>query len=418
MRVLLALSWALALQAGVVVTVTIDGVVHPVTAEIVGHAIEDAQRTQAAAVLIQLNTPGGLVEATRRINEKLAASPVPVITYVTPSGGRAASAGFLILQAGDVAAMAPGTNTGAASPVLMSGEMDATMRQKIENDLAAAVRSMTERRGRNAQFAEAAVRKASACTETEALAENVVDLVAANEHELMRQLDGREIKRFSGAPQRLQLRDVTFRPYQLTWRETVMSWLSDPNVAFILLALGALGVYWEFSSPGLWFPGVVGGILALLGLSGLSLLPINGAGVGLLILALVLFALEAKFTSHGILGAGGAAAMVLGAVLLIDAPPEFRIRWSTALSVALPFAGITLWLLTLVIRARRNKSLTGVEAMLSEIGVARSALTPAGMVMVRGEYWEAVSDQPVQAGQSVRVLAVEGLKLRVAPRDP
>jgi membrane-bound serine protease (ClpP class) len=396
-----------------VVAITVDGVIHPITVEIVGHAIEQARDEHAALLLIRLNTPGGLLDATRKIIEKLDASPVPVVTYVTPSGARGASAGFFVLEAGDVAAMAPGTNTGASSPVLLTGQMDQVMRDKVENDSAALLRSMTSRRGRNSELAEETVRKAKAFTEKEALDQKLVELVANNEQQLFELLDGREITRWDGHKTTLHLAGAMVNEARTTMRERLMAAIADPNIGFVLLVLGALGIYVEFSSPGLIFPGVAGAILALLGLSSLSILPINWTGVALLVLSVALFVLEAKLTSHGILGFGGTISMVLGALLLINGPPEVRIHLATALGVAIPFAAITMFLVSMVIQARRNKVLTGASGMVGEMGVARTALAPEGQVLVRGEYWDAVALMPIPAGAQVRVTAVNGLKLRV-----
>ncbi len=415
---LLFLSAASALcGAAGVVAVSIDGVVHPVTAEIVGHALQSAKQEEAALVLIRLNTPGGLMDAMRQTIEKIAASPVPVATYVTPSGGRAASAGFFILLSADVAAMAPGTNTGAATPVLFGQEMDAIMRRKVESDAAASLRSMTDKRGRNSALAEQAVLKSQSFTDQEALKNKLIELVAANEADLLKALDGREVTRFDGRKQKLQLTGAKINDYQLTWRERMMAAISDPNIALILLVIGALGVYIEFSSPGLIVPGVGGAILVLLGLSALSVLPINGLGAALLALAFALFILEAKFASHGILGSGGAIAMILGAMLLIQSPlPELRIRLATAVGLTLPFAVITVFLLSLVVRARQNKVLTGTAGMIDETGVAHTALNPSGKVFVHGEYWDAVASVPLEPGSPIRVVAIDGLVLKVEPK--
>jgi membrane-bound serine protease (ClpP class) len=398
-----------------VLAVNIDGVVHPITVEIVQHAIEQAQTQHAEVLLIRLNTPGGLLDATRHIIEELSASPVPVVTYVTPSGGRAASAGFFLLEAGDIAAMAPGTNTGAASPVLMGQQMEETMRKKVENDAAALLRSMTTRRGRNSALAEQTVRDAKAFTEKEAIDNKLIEVIAPDEEQLFKQLDGREITRWDGHKQVLHLAGYTEADIQLTLRERLIAAIADPNIGFILLVLGALGIYVEFSNPGLIFAGVGGAILFLLGLSALSILPINWVGVALLLLSVALFVLEAKFTSHGVLGIGGTLAMILGAVLLIDGPPELRIHLGTAASVAIPFALITMFLVSIVIRARKGKVLTGATGMIGEIGVARTALEPEGQVLVRGEYWDAIADSSISPGSRVRVKAIESLKLRVEP---
>ncbi len=411
---------ALALQFSVlaeprVIAVTIDGAIHPITTEIVHRAIDRATRENATAVLIRLNTPGGLLDATRHLNQVLLKSPVPVITYVTPTGGRAASAGFFILEAGDVAAMSPGTNTGAASPVLLSGEMDKVMRAKVENDSAAMLRTMVANRGRNPAAAESAVREAKSFTEREALDNHLIDLIAPDERALLATLNGREITRFDGNKVRLQLGGTSIVDFEKSFRESVISSIADPNLGFILLVAGVLALYVEFSSPGLIFPGVAGGISLLLGLSSLSVLPINWAGVALLILAFGFFVAEAKLASHGVLGIGGTVAMVFGAILLVDAPPDFRIHFSTALAVALPFALITTFLVSLVLKARRNKVVTGEQGMIAEWGEARTPLTPRGKVFVHGEYWDAESSHPVDAGARVRVVRVDGMLLKVEP---
>lgn len=420
-RMVLALALTLAAAQAVfarpkVEAVNVDGVVHPITVEIISRAIEEAKRNGAEIVLIRLNTPGGLSEATREIIQKIVASPVPVVTFVEPSGGRAASAGFFILQAGDVAAMAPGTNTGAATPVLMTGQMDETMARKVRNDAAASLRSLTSKRGRNSALAEQTVFESKSFTDKEALENNLIDLVAADDAELFHKLNGREITRFDGQKQTLHLTAPEEVEYEKTIREKIVSAIADPNLALVLLVLGALGIYVEFSAPGLIVPGVAGAILALLGLSALSVLPINWVGAALLILAIVMFILEAKFVTHGVLAISGTAAMILGALLLVESPlPEMRIHPGTAIGLALPFAIITTFLLSLVIRARASKVMTGTVGMMDEIGVAQTPLTPAGKVFVHGEYWDAVSSLPVAAGARVRVRAVDGLTLKVEP---
>ena len=413
------LALALAAAAGAaprIIAVDVNGMVHPITAEIVQGALAQAKSENASLVLVRLNTPGGLMDAMRATIEEILASPVPVVTYVAPSGGRAASAGFFLLEAGDVAAMAPGTATGAAHPVLMGAEMDAVMKQKVENDAAAYLRSICGKRGRNSALAETAVLESKSFTEREALERKLVDLVAPGERQLLAELDGRAVTRFDGTVTTLHLAGAETVEYQLTLREKIISSIADPNIALVLLVVGALGIYVEFSSPGLIAPGVLGGIMVLLGLSAISVLPINWLGAALLLLACTLFVLEVKFTSHGILGAGGAVAMVLGAVMLVDSPaPELRIHWSTAIGVALPFSAITVFLLTIAARARRNKVETGVEGMIGQIGHALTALEPEGKVFVHGEYWDAVAVRPVAAGARVKVTAIDRLKLTVEP---
>jgi membrane-bound serine protease (ClpP class) len=416
----LALALPLCAAAGApkAVAVDVDGMVHPITVEIVGSAIARAEAERADAVLIRLNTPGGLMDAMRETIAKIAASRVPVITYVAPSGGRAASAGFFLLESGDVAAMAPATNTGAAHPVQMTGEMDSVMKEKVENDAAAYIRSICAKRGRNAELAETTVRQSKSFTEREALDGHLIDLVAANEAELLAALDGRTVTRFDGRAETLHTAGATVEVYERSARQKLISAIADPNIAFIMLIVGALAIYVEFSSPGMVAPGVIGAILMLLGLSAISVLPINWLGAALLILAFVLFALEAKFTSHGVLGLGGAVAMVLGAVMLINSPyPEMRIHLATALAVALPFSVITAVLVSLVVRARRAKVETGREGMIGETGAALTALEPMGKVFVHGEYWDAVATQPIAAGGRVRVTGMDRLRLTVEPDE-
>lgn len=418
--VLALLLTRLSCASPTVLAVDVNSIVHPVTVEIITRAIDQAQKENADAILLRLNTPGGLMDAMRLTIEKIVASPVPVIAYVTPSGGRSASAGFFLLEAADIAAMAPGTNTGAAHPVLLNGQMDPEMKRKVENDAAASLRSLVAKRGRNSELAEKAVLESKSFTEKEALDARLIEIVARDEQDLFAQIEGREVVRFDGRKQTLHLRGAIVTAYQPNLRERIVSSIADPNIALILIILGALCVYIEFSSPGLIAPGVVGAISILLGLSAMSVLPINWTGVGLLALALMLFALEAKFVSHGVLTLGGAVAMVLGAVLLIDSPlPELRIRWTVAIALALPFALITSLLLTLAVRARTNKVITGPAGMLGEPGVVITALAPAGKVRVRGEYWDAVAPPGahLEPGSKIRITAIQGLQLAVKP-DP
>jgi len=413
---MLALGAPAGSAAAKAVVVDVDGMVHPITAEIVRGAIAQAARENAAVLIVRLNTPGGLMDAMRETIEAMVSSPVPVVTFVGPSGVRAASAGFFILEAGDVAAMAPGTNTGAAHPVGLTGEMDAVMKEKVENDAAAYMRSICAKRGRNSALAETAVLQSKSFTEREALDQHLIDLVAPGEEALLAALNGRTVARFNGTSQTLATAGAEIEIYQRSLRQKVISAIADPNIALILLVIGALCIYVEFTSPGLIAPGVVGAILLLLGLSAISVLPINWLGAALLLLALTLFALEAKFAAHGVLAVGGAACMILGAVMLIDSPaPEMRIHWSTAVALALPFSAITVLLLSLALRARRAKVVTGSEAMIGEVGDAVTELAPAGKVFVHGEYWDAASPRPAPAGARVRVTAIDKLKLTVEP---
>jgi len=402
-----------------VLQIDLDAVIHPLSVEIVQDGLMQAAEQDASAVLIRLDTPGGLLAATQQIIQAIVASEIPVITYVAPSGGRAASAGFLILMAGDVAAMAPGTNTGAAHPVPLGGqEMDEITKQKAENDVAASVRAVTEKRGRNAELAEEAVLESKAFTEEEALEHNLIDVIAADTERLIEQLDGRTVIRFDGEQETLRLEQAVIEPYELSLRQRVLLPLIDPSLAFVLLMLGALGVYVEFSNPGLILPGVIGGVMVILGLMALSLLPINWAGAALLLLGVACLALEAFIISHGVLAIGGTVAMTLGAVMLIDAEvPQLQIGWGVALAVSVPFALITVFLLQLAVRAFRYKVATGSEGMIGEVGVAKTAIGEQGRVFVHGELWRAHSSSTIPAGVRVRVTAVEGLLLEVQPLE-
>lgn len=400
-----------------VVEANIDGVVSPATSAIVASALSQAERERADAVILRLSTPGGLMDAMRDIVEQIFRSSVPVIMWTGPSGARAASAGFFLLEAGDIAAMAPGTNTGAAHPVIEGGgTMDPVMKQKLENDAAALMRTIASHRNRNEAVAEKAVRESASFTDREALDQHLIDLIAPDEKALLQSLDGRPVTRFDGRGQTLHFTNETLEVYQPSMKQRFLAAIADPNVALLLLALGALGIYAEFSSPGLIAPGVVGAIFAMLGLSALSAFPIDWLGAALIALALLFFVLEAKFTTHGVLTAGGAVAMLLGAVMLIDtSSPDLRIRWTTAAAVTLPFAVITSFLLSIAVRARRNKVTTGLDGMIGTFATTVGELNPEGMVMVHGEYWKARAPQRVPANEPVLITGCEALTLAVEP---
>jgi membrane-bound serine protease (ClpP class) len=403
--------------AAQILRIHIDGTIHPIAAEQVSRAIDAAQARHASALLIEINTPGGLLDSTREIVGKIEASSVPVILFVGPSGARAASAGFFILESADVAAMANGTNTGAAHPVTIGGgKMDDVMKDKIENDTAAFLRSYVSRRGHNTAEAEKAVRQSISWTEKEALDLHLIDLTARDEADLLKQLDGRSIHRFDGSSMTLHLANQTVEELPVTLRQHVLGWLMDPNVAFIVLAIGGLSLYAEFNHPGAIIPGVVGVIFILLTLFALNLLPTRYASLALIALAFVLFALEAKFVSHGILTIGGILSLTLGGLLLVDGPiPEMRVKLLTSLAVSLPFGAITAFLMSIAWRARRNKVATGSQGLVGELGVVRSDLAPHGKVFVHGELWNAHSAQPLRIGRSVRVVSITQLELEVEP---
>lgn len=406
-----------ALPAPCILTVDLEQVVHPVTVDIIGKAVAQASERSCVLIRLRLNTPGGFAEATRAAIEKIVSSPVPFATFVAPSGGRAASAGFFLLQAGDVAAMAPGTNTGAAHPVAITGTpVEPVMMKKIENDAAASLRSLVERRGRNSELAEKAVRESRSFTEKEALEGRLIDLIARDDAHLLQLLDQRQVTRFDGSRIQLHTAGASVLPYQPTVSQRLQTALSDPNIALALLVLGVLGLYVEFQVPGTIFPGAAGAICLLLGLTSLTILPFSWAGIGLLLLALVLFVLEVKITSHGVLGAAGAVAMFLGALMLFEGPiPEMRVRASVAASVVLPFAVIVLFLVGLIVRARSLPVATGQPGMVGLTGLALTELAPRGLVRVRGETWQACTSGALPAHTPVRVRSIEGLTLFVEP---
>jgi len=400
-----------------ILKIVVNDTIHPITDEYIGRALAEAQRNKDRALLIELNTPGGLLESTRNIIEKITAAPVPVIIYVTPGGSRAASAGFFILESADVAAMAPGTNTGAAHPVTIGGgKIDDVMKQKLENDSAALMRSVVSKRGRNVEIAETAVRQSKSFTEQEALSQKLIDYIAPSEEDLFRQMQGKTVKRFNGQTETLSLVGEPVRTFDMTLKQRILAFIMDPNIAFILLAIGALALYAEFNHPGAVVPGTVGVVFILLAVFALNLLPTRFAAVVLILASFILFAMEAKFATHGVLAIGGIVTMVLGALLLVDAPiPEMRVHLLTALAVSIPLAIITVFLMSIVLKARANKIVTGAQGLVGEIGIAQTPLSPQGKVFIHGEVWDAVSSTNIPAGQTVVVRQVDGLKIQVDP---
>ena len=403
-----------------VLEITIDDTIQPITAEYISRAIDQAGASHAEAVLIELNTPGGLVSSTREIIDKITKSSVPVIVYVTPTGGHAGSAGIFILESADIAAMAPGTAAGAAHPVTFIGPVqvkpDDEMNRKIENDAAALIRSVTSKRGRNVEAAESAVRESKSFTEQEALAQHVIDYVATTPEDLFRQMQGKSFKRFDGAADSLNLVGQPLVGFDMTLKERILDALMDPNLAFLLLAIGALALYIEFNHPGAVIPGTVGVVFILLAAFALNFLPTRFAALGLIVGAFVLFAAEAKFASHGVLTIGGIVLLTLGGLLLVDSPiPEMSVHLLTALAVSVPLGLITAFLMTIALKARRNKVVTGAQGLVGETGVAQTALSPQGKVFVHGELWDAVASSALPVGQLVVVRRVDGLILAVDP---
>ncbi|HKT52798.1 MAG TPA: nodulation protein NfeD [Candidatus Angelobacter sp.] len=425
MRVRMVWKLVLALMLGLaplsasadVLKLVIDGTIQPLSEERFDRAIQEAQKSHAEALLVELRTPGGLMSSMEDIIHKILSSPVPVIIYVTPSGSGAASAGFFILESADVAAMAPGTNTGAAHPVWGDGHpMDPVMKEKMENYAASLMRSYVSKRGRNVEVAESAVRQSKAFTADEALSQRLIDYIAKDDADLFRQLDGKTVTRFDGTKIVLHLANQPVRVYEMTLREQILSVLMDPNITLLLLAIGLLCIYFEFNHPGAVVPGAVGFIAVLLAIYALDMLPFRTISLVLILCAFGFFALEAKFQTHGVLAIGGAVMMVLGSLLLVDGPiPQMRVKWWTALSVSIPLAVITVFLMTIALRARQNKVVTGEQGLIGEIGTTSSPLMPAGKVFIRGEVWDAVANSNVDVGQPVIVRRVHKLTLHVEP---
>jgi membrane-bound serine protease (ClpP class) len=397
-----------------VIVMHLNDTIQPVSADYLERGLDLAAAQHANAVLIEIDTPGGLIDSMRQIVGKILASPVPVIVYVAPSGSRAGSAGFFLLEAADVAAMAPGSNAGAAHPVVMGAKLDDTMKQKLENDTAAFLRSYVARRGRNVAAAEDAVRASKSYSDKEAQQLNLIDVIAPDETALLTMLDGRTIGRFDGSKVVLHTRDAKLVAVDPTLREEILDRLTDPNLALMVLVVGGLLIYVEFNTPGTIVPGTLGTIMVLIALFALNLLPVRYTSVMLLVAAFVLLILEAHFATHGVLAGAGILALVFGALTLVDGPiPELRVHLATALSAGLAFGLITVFLLRLALRARRAKSRTGADAMIGQIAVVIQPLAPSGQVMVNGEIWQAESATPAAPGERVRVRELHDLTLLV-----
>jgi membrane-bound serine protease (ClpP class) len=392
----------------------VEGVINPVVVEYMTDSIRRAEEAKDVAVIFQLDTPGGLVDSTREIVKALLNANVPTVVYVAPSGARAASAGTFITMAAHIAAMAPGTNIGAAHPVSGEGkDIEGDMRQKAENDLAAFARSIAEKRRRSAEWAEKAVRESVAVTEVEAREQRVIDVIAEDIPDLVKQLDGRQVTLAHGVVT-LHTAGATVRVQQMTWRQRLLAALSHPQIALMLLSLGSIGLLVELYNPGLIFPGVVGALALLLAFYSLQTLPINYTGLLLIGLGMVMFILEIKVTSFGMLFLGGVVAMSLGALMLIDSPEEYlRIPFSTIVLVVGTTAGLFLFVVGAAVRSVGRKPVSGQEGMLGAIGTAKERLDPNGTVFVQGTLWSARSTVPIEAGATVRVVRVEGLKLTV-----
>lgn len=405
-------------QQPLVEKIMLDETIQPVSAGMLERAIAHAKSNGASALLIEMNTPGGLVDSMRTMAGAILSSRVPVIIYVAPAGARAGSAGFFLLEAADIAAMAPGTNAGAAHVVFEGGKPDETLSQKIENDAEAFLRSYVARRNRNTAAAIAAVANSHSYTAEEALDQHLIDVVAASDVELLNEIDGRQVTRMDGTKQILHTRNARVEVVQPTMRENLLGWLVNPNIALLLLIGGALLIYVEFNSPGTIVPGALGTLMVLLGVFALDLLPIRFTAVLLLLAACVLMLLEAKFGGHGVLAVTGIVCLAFGMLTLIAAPiPEMRVNPWIAIGVALGFGSITAFLVRIAMRARRQKARLGADALVGSEASAIEELSPEGYVLVEGEIWQAVASEPVAAGAKVRVVGHELYVLRVAPAE-
>jgi membrane-bound serine protease (ClpP class) len=412
-----------------IIELRIGDEIEPVMAEYVDSGLAEAAQRHAALVLITMDTPGGLSTSMEDIVQHILDSPVPVAVYISPAGSRGASAGFFILESADVAAMAPGTHTGAASPLLAIGgvplQVDDTLKKKILNDATAFLRSYTAKRGHNVELAESAVTDGKAWTETEALDGKLIDLIANSPDDLLSHLDGHTIKRFDGSSAQLALRDPVRVSLPMTFRQQFLSRIVQPDAFFILLIVGVLGLYAEFTHPGMVAPGVIGGISLVLALYAMHILPVAPAGIVLIVLALGLFILEAKYTSHGVLAIGGIVAMLLGALMLVRSPlTHAGVSLGVALGATLPFAVITVFLMRLVLKSRSWKPVMGREQFVGKPAEVTVPLVKSadgemfqGMVRLNGELWRAVAPEPIPQGMHVRVTGFEGLTLHVVPAE-
>jgi membrane-bound serine protease (ClpP class) len=393
---------------------TVEGVINPVAAEYIGSSIKKADALHAEALVVRLDTPGGLDTSMRSIVRDIIAAPLPVIVFVAPSGARAASAGVFIAMASHIAAMAPGTNIGAAHPVAVGEKMDKVMSEKATNDAAAYIKSIALQRGRNVEWAEEAVRKSVSITETEALQKKVIDLVVKDTGALLAEIDGKKTVTAAG-DRILRTAGAKIVKHDMSLRHKILDLISNPNVAYILMLLGFYGLFFELTNPGAIFPGVIGGICLVLGFYAFQTLPVNYAGLLLILIGIVLFILEVKVASYGMLTVGGLLSLVLGSLMLFDSPLPF---FKLSLSVILPAAAVTalFFILTfrLAYRAFRSKPVTGAEGLVGLEGSAKTEVTPeGGMVFVHGEFWSAYADELIPKGERIMVEAVKGLKVKV-----
>ena len=393
----------------------VEGAITPVTAKYLVEAIQKAEENGAECLIVEMDTPGGLMEATWQIDKAILASRTPVVVYISPSGGRAASAGVYISYAAHVAAMAPSTHMGSAHPVTMGGQDSSkTMMEKITNDAVAHIKGLAEKRGRNVQWAEEAVRKSVSITEKEALEKGVVEIVSKDLMDLLDRLDGRTVKLDDGTEKILRTKGAKIQHSAMDWRYRILDKISNPNIAYILMTLGGMGLFFELSNPGAILPGIVGGICLVLTFFAFQMLSVNASGVLLILLALLFFIIEVKINSHGLLAIGGIVSMFLGSLMLFKSP-EMRVSLGIIFTVVLCTAAFFIFALTLAARAHRGKVTTGSQGLVGEIGTVVEALNPEGKISVHGEIWTAVSKKAVKKGEKTVVDEVDGMVLKVSP---
>jgi membrane-bound serine protease (ClpP class) len=395
--------------------IEINGVINPVASKFITEAVDQSEEDGAQCLIIQMDTPGGLMDSMRIIVKKLLSARVPTVVYVSPAGARAASAGVFITMAAHIAAMAPSTNIGAAHPVTLgSGQKEnKAMMEKVVNDAVAQIKGIAKKRGRNVKWAEKAVRKSVSITETEALKLKVIDLVASDLDSLLAKIDGRKVK-IDSQKKVLATKGTTINKRQMGWRYRFLDIISNPTIAYIMLMLGIYGIFFELSNPGAILPGVIGAIFLILAFFALQMLPINYAGLALILLGIILFIAEVKITSYGMLSVGGAVCMFLGSVMLIENPTEYmRISLRVVIPTVLVSVGFFAFAVSMAIRARMTKPTTGVEGLIGEVGVSSSVLDPEGTVSIHGELWRAECDERIEKGERIKVVDVDNLKLRI-----
>ncbi len=399
-----------------VFTIEVDGIINPATAKFIVDSIDQATQQGAQCLIIQLDTPGGLMDSMRIIVKKELGSTIPIIVYVAPGGARAASAGVFVTMAAHIAVMAPSTHIGAAHPVTLGGgegKESKTMTEKIVNDTVSYIKTIAKNRGRNVDWAEKAVVKSVSITEEEAVKLNVVDFITPDLQSLLTKIDGRVVK-FDGVTRTLQTKGVQPQPIQMSWRDKLLDIISNPTIAYILLMLGIYGIFFELSSPGAILPGVVGGIFLILAFYALQMLPVNYAGLALIFFGIILFIAEIKVVSHGLLAVGGVISLLLGSIMLFQSPVEYmRVSLSVIIPAVMVSAAFFIFAVSKAINARLRKPTTGMEGLIGEVGIVSTPISPEGKVSIHGEFWNATSDQTLEEGEKAQVIGVDNLKLKV-----